>query len=1172
MNQFDLLPTPVLVTRPMGRIIFTNQALLALVGNDATYWLGGMMDKLFPPASQILLQTHVWPNLMSEGMVQEVYLCMLGADGESIPILANGHRQLVEGFESFFWVFSVMQVRSRFEQEMLSRRQIAQETARDLEAKLVSFSMAQEVLTTQVGAHELSKSILLQSQLTLSQATRIAKLGVWRNDTPDCDLLDSSATSWSAEMFALLGYNEASFTAPSMAAYLARVHADDRPRLLDAARQARLERRAWQTEYRLVRGDGTESLVEETGEFVFDPDGKVITMLGVVKDITVQKKAELSLALHRDNLEELVRARTFALSASEQETKKFNRSLRMLSRCNMAIVHARDEHLLLDELCQYICENGDFLMAWFGLMVPGSKSKMVPLAQFGYPSGYLKIIQARWAIEQEMGTGPICAAIATAKTQISQNLWQASFDLLWKKAGDSHDTHSFIALPLWVGDQLLGVLAIHSQHINAFTPPEVVLLEELTRNIAFGIKTLRARQELDRYQLRLEDLVATRTAELSEAKDIADAANLAKGAFLATMSHELRTPLNAIIGLGGLLEGSNLTQRQRDYTSKIQLSGKTLCALIDDILDFSKIESGELNLVLSTFSLRDILHSTCELATINLGDKPIESLIDAAATLPDALIGDALRLQQILLNLCSNAIKFTFAGEIILSVHVVTMTAMDVTLKFAVKDTGIGIAPDKQASIFDEFTQADSSISRTYGGTGLGLAISSRLVRLMGSELLVSSTLGEGSEFSFTVKFPLGQSSSVPVENELPKGLRVLIVDDHPLALTLQTQNCEAFGWQPTAVSSAAAGLLALQSSIADGFTFDVLLLDWRMPDMDGLAMLLMAHNTPGLVLPLVILMAPAFELEQAALAGAELALDGLVAKPFGPDGLRLAVTRAYAGDYTEILPMLGKSDRPLSGMRLLVAEDNALNQEVIEQVLTQAGATVVLASNGLAAVAALRKKDVRFDAVLMDIQMPVMDGYNATRLIRDELGLHRLPIIAVTAHARPEDREKSRLAGMVGHLVKPLNVKDLLALVSRVRSSQVGDFFVKDESVLKTVIVAGEWHAIDIEGVTTMLGGDEAKCLEMLTKFRNQHGADIQLVRQKLANGDEPGAIGLLHALCGIAGFLQIKTLASLSSSAEEALRTGRASDMTGLLIALEETMLAVDADIQDFAQRLRS
>jgi PAS domain S-box-containing protein len=1150
----------------MGRILLINQSLLALVGGNSSHWLGGSMDALFPPASQILLQTHIWPNLMNKGSVTEVYLSMLDADSLTVPILANCQRQLVEGLESYFWVFSVMLVRSRFEQEMLLRRQEATATALDLNTRLENSGIAHRALKAQMGAHDVSRAILQQSQLTLTQATRIAKLGVWRNELPDSELTDSKGSSWSAEMFALLGYSEAASPVPSITAYLARVHVDDRPRLLETARQALQARRAWQTEYRLVRLDGSESLVEETGEFVFDPLGQVTTMLGVVKDITVQKKLELSLALHRDNLEELVRARTLALSASEQETQKFNRSLRMLSRCSMAIVHARDEQLLLHELCQHICENGDFLMAWFGLMVPGSEAKMVPVAQFGYPSGTLKIIQSRWAIEQAIGTGPICEAIATCKSQMSQNLWHEPFDLLWRQEGAAHEAQSFIALPLWVGAQMLGVLSIHARHLHAFSADEVLLLEELARNIAFGLKTLRARQELDRYQLRLEDLVATRTAELSEAKDLADAANAAKGTFLATMSHELRTPLNAIIGLGGLLENSSLTQRQRDYTNKIQLSGKTLCALIDDILDFSKIESGEVSLVLGNFSLRDALDALCELVSINVGHKPIELLIDLAADLPDALLGDALRLQQVLLNLCSNAIKFTQAGEIILSVHCVARTSSDVTLKFAIKDTGIGIAPDKLASIFDEFTQADSSISRTYGGTGLGLAISSRLVRLMGSELLVSSAMGVGSEFSFTVKCLGGQSNLTPPADALPQGLRVLIVDDHPLALALQTQNCQGFGWQTTAAISGAAGLLELQRSVAEGFSFDVMLLDWRMPGMDGLAMLQRAYQLPGLDLPLVILMAPAFELEQAAMAGAELSLDGLLAKPFGPNGLRRAVARAYAGEYTEILPTLGKPDRPLSGMRLLVAEDNALNQEVIEQVLTQAGATVVLASNGLAAVASLRKSDVQFDAVLMDIQMPVMDGYSATQIIRGELGLVHLPIIAVTAHARPEDREKSRQAGMIGHLVKPLNVKDLLAIVGRLRGAKLGDFFFKDEPEPVMAGAAPQALAIDIAGLAAMLGGDEAKCLVMLNKFWAQHGGDVASVRQLISRGDVLGAVATLHSLCGIAGFLRAKPLALAASHCEAALQEGQVAQWPELLEAMDRAMQATQTQIQGY------
>jgi PAS domain S-box-containing protein len=1170
MITLDLLPTPILVTGPMGRILSINQSLLALIAGKASDWLGGSMDALFPASVKILMQTQVWPLLLQQGRIQETYLLIHAARQTAIPVLASCQRQLLNGTDAYFWVFSVMLERSRFEQEILASRNEARQTALDLKDALQVSAQDQAQLLLALNEHEVAKSLLKQNQLNLAQATRIAKLGVWRNERPDAETFNSIACLWSDEMYALLGYTAQSLPVPTVAAYLARVHPDDRPILLATAKKSRAEKAAWQTEYRLVRGDGTECLVEENGEFIFDANGEVESMLGVVKDITDKKKAELNLVLHRDHLEELVRDRTSALVESARETKSVNRSLHMLSRCNMAIVHAKDEHQLLNELCQRICESGDFLLAWVGLIPPGLDAALVPVAQFGRRQGFLKSIQASWAIEQASGTGPICAAMSTAQTQLSRNFGNDPVNVLWREVGQANQARSLIALPLLHEEKMLGVLTIHSEHTHAFLAPEVVLLEELTRNIAFGLKTLRARHELDRYQLRLEDLVATRTAELSEAKNIADAANLAKGSFLATMSHELRTPLNAIIGLSGLMVDSKLSPRQRDYANKIQHSGNTLCALIDDILDFSKIETGEAHLVLAPLSLKALVRSIHEIAFISLGSKPIEGLFDIAQDVPDSLVGDALRLQQILLNLCSNAIKFTHAGEIVFSVACALSSETEVTLQFSVRDTGIGIPLDMQASIFDEFTQADSSISRIFGGTGLGLAISARLVQLMGGQLSVDSEPGVGSTFSFAVKLIRGQSPQVPCENNLPEGLRVLIVDDHPLARDIHARNCLALGWLPTVRASGAEGLEELLRSSADDSPFDLLLLDWHMPGMDGLDMLQRAHNLSELVLPLVILMTPAFDLENAALATAEMGLDGFVAKPLVVDALKDAVNLAYAGEFTEILPMLGKPDRLLSGMRLLVAEDNLLNQEVIEQVLTQAGATVTLASNGLAAVALLRGKNQHFDAVLMDVQMPVMDGYTATRLIREELGLRDLPIIAVTAHARPDDREKTRQAGMAGHLVKPLNVKDLLAVVVQVCGKTKDTFPMDDVLPAMTVLSSSHTNGIDLAAAVAFFGGRETACLDMLKQFWDQHGADAAKLRLLLGEQQVKEAIAVLHSLCGIAGFLQAKGLAHCCAAAEEALRADEHHNMEGSLLELETVMQLVHADLLAFEKRL--
>jgi len=1174
MSTIDLLPTPILVTGPMGRILSINQSLLALVSGKASDWLDCSMDALFPASVNILMQTQIWPLLLHQGRIQETYLLIHDVSQNAIPVLASCQRQLLNGTEAYFWVFSIMLVRSRFEQEMLSSRNEARQTTLDLKSSLEASAREQAQLLLALHEHEVAKSLLKQNQLNLAQATRIAKLGVWRNERPDPETFISIQSLWSDEMYVLLGYTKQVVPVPSAAAFLARVHPDDRPLLLAVAKKSLAEKASWQTEYRLIRPDGIEFLVEESGEYIFDANGDVKTMMGVVKDVTDKKKSELNLVLHRDHLEELVRHRTTALIESERETNNVNRSLHMLSRCNMAIVHANDERQLLTDLCQQICECGNFLLAWVGLLPKEPNPVLVPVAQFGHSSGYLKSIQTSWSIEQKTKAGPIYSAISTAQTQLSLNYGSDPASVLWREVGQVNHARSLIALPLLLDEHILGVLTIHSQYAHAFLDAEVSLLEELTRNISFGLKSLRERQELDRYQLKLEDLVATRTSELSEAKNIADAANLAKGSFLATMSHELRTPLNAIIGLSGLMVNTNLDQRQKDYVKKIQLSGNTLCALIDDILDFSKIESGEANLHLAPFSLQKLLLSIHEIAFINSGLRSIESVFDVAMDIPDSLIGDEMRLRQIVLNLCANAIKFTHAGEIVLSVRCLQLGETEVTLQFSIRDTGIGIPLDKQSSIFDEFTQADSSISRTFGGTGLGLSISARLVRLMGGKISVNSTPGLGSVFSFQVNMALGPNNDATFDNHLPVGLRVLIVDDHPLAREIQTRHCHSLGWLPTEVASGQEGLQELRRSVAVDCPYDILLLDWHMPGMDGLEMLQLAENLADISLPLVILMSPSSELAQAELAAAEYALDGLVAKPLLIDALKDAVLRAYAGEFTEILPTLGKPDRPLSGVRLLVAEDNMLNQEVIEQVLTQAGACVVMVSNGLAAVAALRANESNFDVVLMDIQMPVMDGYTATRVIRDELGLLDLPIIAVTANAQPDDREKTRQAGMVGHLVKPLNVKDLLSLVAHFCKTSEKVLLplisLEQEPLSATLSMPQVDRAVDTDAVLAMFGGQEAKCLEILQKFCAQHGSDGEKLRQMLLDHKLQASIELVHELCGIAGFLIAKPLAKLTSLAEEAIRREQLSLLPSLLDEIDQALQAIYFETCEFENRL--
>ena len=640
---------------------------------------------------------------------------------------------------------------------------------------------------------------------------------------------------------------------------------------------------------------------------------------------------------------------------------------------------------------------------------------------------------------------------------------------------------------------------------------------------------------------------------IKRAQAQAEAANEAKSAFIANMSHEIRTPLNAIVGLTDLLAGCALDRSQRDFVDKLHLSTQALRALIDDILDFSRIEAGALQLEQAPFSLHAILHTTAAVLSASLRDKPVEALFDVGADLPDALVGDALRLQQILLNLVSNAVKFTQTGEIVVSVRCLAREAERVTLQFSVRDTGIGIPGEQLDAIFGVFTQVDTSVSRQYGGTGLGLAISGQLAQLMGGRITVQTTLGQGSEFGFAVTLGATAQAPAPPRDASLSGLNLLIVDNHPLARSILQQACADFGWRATAVESGVAGLAELRRSAADGGDYDLMLLDWRMPGMDGLEMLRQAYAAPDIGLPLVVLMASTFELGSASAAGDDLYLDGIVAKPIMPASLLEAVRWAYAGHYPPVLPAPQKSDRRLAGLRLLVAEDNELNQYVIELMLTRAGAEVVIAGNGLAAVKRLRAPEARFDAVLMDIQMPVMDGYTATRIIREEIGLVDLPIIAVTAHARVEDREKSRNAGMAGHLAKPIDIDDLIDLLAGRPLAGVPE---RAPAV------------VDVEAGLKLFGGDQANYQKLLRKFIATHRGDVAQASRLFSAGDLNGAADCLHGLCGVANMLQAQQLARLSAAAELALRDARgpAPTLQALLDELALAMSALEAFIAQF------
>ena len=716
----------------------------------------------------------------------------------------------------------------------------------------------------------------------------------------------------------------------------------------------------------------------------------------------------------------------------------------------------------------------------------------------------------------------------------------------------------------WASRRLaLSVVSLTQLPATAKSAPDITEIATVRRLLANSQAARRqAEAELAQHQTNLEQLVATRTDELATAKQVSDAANHVKSEFLATMSHELRTPLNAVMGLARLLGDSPLSRRQRDYTDKIQSSAQALRTLIDDILDFSKIEADQLHLESVPFSLDAILRTTATVMGVGIAGKPIEILFQVAPDVPDEMLGDAVRLQQILLNLTDNAVKFTDKGSIVVSVRCLRQSNTQVTLQVSVHDTGIGIPAAQLASIFEGFNQATQSTNRLYGGTGLGLSISVRLAQLMGGQITVDSTVDLGSEFCLEVPLALAQHAATTAAAVVRPALRLLIIDDNPMARDVLAQTCTDLGWLVTAVDCGAAGLEELRQSAHQGRDYDVMLLDWRMPGMDGLEMLRHAYSTPDVGLAPVVLMVGAFEMEKALAASDDLHIEAIVSKPTTPTRLQEALKRAYAGEPSVPPTESRPADQRLGGLRLLVAEDNVLNQEVVSDILTRSGAEVVLVDHGLAAVNALRTPDARFDAVLMDIQMPVMDGYTATRIIREELGLTDLPIIAVTAFSRSQDREKSRAAGMVGHIVKPLNVEDLLDLVARDRRGA-------PRQAMPTGEHAPLLPGLDVAAALESFGADTARYKELLRKFMAQHGHDTEEARTCFNAQDTQGAANLLHGLSGIAKLLQANALGSLASDAENAIADGNTEAMPALWDALQAAMQTLAHSIDRFTAR---
>lgn len=1063
---------------------------------------------------------------------------------------------------------------------------------------------------TDITARKQSEEALRLSELDLQEAQTVAHIGSWKWDLENKDVF------WSEEMYRIFGIDKNSYSGRLGDAIKQVIHPDDLYLVLPSNAAVLANQ---PITYRIIWPDGSIRFIwAKSGDTVFDRDGKPVFLTGVAQDITERKLAELALS----EVEEKQRLILGALLDNvvvldmEGRIQYINHVSEGLDErdvlgSNWLMWLDEPERMKAEQAMQQTFTSGDPTeieyraigaageMTWFRVkmarMPRASAQKVVLIASDISASKRadeaLRESEARYrgyfdqdmvgvavtSLEKEwLDVNPaICNLLGYSREALFQKTWAEithpdDLDLdvehfnqvMSGKINGYRLEKRFIRADGQVVDIDLGVRC--KRKPDGSVDYFMAMLSDISER-------KQAETELLRYRDQLEALVQERTAELEIAKEQAESANRAKSDFLAVMSHEIRTPLNGVLGLTQLTLQTKLNEKQTEYLTHVLASGEALLTIINDILDFSKIESGKFEIESIDFDLDDVLRSLANLVAFKAQEKGLELVFNTSPDVPRLMVGDPGRFRQIILNLVTNAIKFTDAGVIVLKATVLEKTDGYALLEFSVRDTGIGLSQDEISQLFQPFYQVDSSTSRKHGGTGLGLTICKRLISMMNGEIRVESQPGKGTIFSFTVRLKCQDRDDLQPLMVTPdlRGLHVLVVEENIEALEFLRFSLVSLTFDVEIAASSLDVLNLLQAEDSQTRRTDLLIVDRRLPcGQDGLELVQQVRSLPGLEdLPVILLLPPAADSSQSLnLTGK----NAVLIKPVTASSLFGAVMQVFG--HTDQLPAWRKqraaaieSLEALRGRHLLLVEDNEINQLVARELLEKMGFTISLANNGQVAVSMVLNGS--FDAVLMDIQMPGMDGYEATRRIRAEarFGFDQLPIIAMTAHALSGDREKALQAGLNDYISKPIDVSELSKALLRwllpgnAAQPAGGLALVSDDGKAPQVIPTSEILELDTQAALRRLGNNQELYANLLKLVRDNHSGAARNIGAAIQAQDIPLAHRLAHTLKGLAGTIGANELREKALQLEKALAERQELRYQSCLADVETSLIAV-------------